>query len=156
MVLVPRGASDEQLLGIVRHWADVLALGDYRSVSAELGYLLAFDDSSEECIRRGIKNYRSPEYYPGVEDFNVTNWRKATGGNPAPRCQVTRFAANDTKLVGAVTFDLPLNGKWSDLTADFVYFEKVNPLEGYVLRLEEIRSLAQMHREQNALPNDAA
>jgi hypothetical protein len=41
-------------------------------------------------------------------------------------------------MAGAVAFDLPLNSRWSDLAADFVFFETGNTNAGYTLRLEEI------------------
>jgi len=148
MVLVPRDALDETVMDIARNWVDVLATGDYETVATELGYLIAFDEPSGTCIRRQIESYRSPDYYPGVDTFTVTSWRTAKGGYPAPRHQVTWFEPNDIGMVGVVVFDLPLNGKWSDLTAYFVYFDNKKLEEGYVLCLEEIKSVAQMHREQ--------
>ena len=53
-------------------------------------------------------------------------------------------------MVGSVTFDLPLNGQWSDLTADFVFFEGADARAGYPLGLEEIGSWRQMQREIEA------
>jgi hypothetical protein len=47
------------------------------------------------------------------------------------------YEPNDSALVGAVSFRLPLNGEWSDLTADFVLFE-TDAEDGFLLRLEEI------------------
>jgi hypothetical protein len=61
---------------------------------------------------------------------------------------VTRYELNNiggTGLRGAVQFDLPLNGKWSDLTADFVFWE--HDAENYTLALEEIHSVNQTLRE---------
>ena len=98
-----------------------------------------------EWLRTAIKSYVSPEYFPDVTDFVVTDWRTANGGNPEPLRSVTWYQPNSVRLRGAVQFDLPLNGKWSDLTADFVFFDYDN--EGYSLALEEIRSLKQLQRE---------
>ena len=121
MVYVPRDASDDDVLGIVRGWIGVLVLEDYAAVADGLGYLIAYGEPVAECIRRKIKNYRSPDFYPGIEDFVVTNWRIAVGGNPEPIQKLTWFEPNETRLVGALQFALPLNGKWSDLEADFVW-----------------------------------
>ena len=147
MVFIPHKASDEEILIIVRQWIGVLASEDYAKVFAELGYLTAFNDPGNEVIQRQIKNYRSPDLYPGVTDFKVTAWRLAKGGKSNPRQRVIRYKPNDTKLAGAVEFDLPLNGKWSDLTADFVFFDNAKFREGYVLCLEEIDSFLQWQRE---------
>jgi hypothetical protein len=150
MIFVPRNASDEQVLDIVREWIDVLTKEDYEAVFAAVGYSLSFGEPGAECIRKEIKKYRSPEYFLGVEEFTVTDWRTAHGGNPTPAQKVTWYKPNSTRLAGAVVFDLPLNGQWSDLTADFVFFENDNVDEGYVLCLEEIGSWTQTQREMEA------
>ncbi|MDR3481122.1 MAG: hypothetical protein P4L91_10450 [Burkholderiaceae bacterium] len=147
MILVPQNASQEQVLRIVLEWVEVLAKEDYRAVYSALGYALAFGEPGDECIRAEIKKYRSPEYYPGIVDFRVTDWRTAIGGNPSPKKKVIWYKANSTGLAGAVAFDLPLNGKWSDLTADFVFCEHDD--ETYVLGLEDIGSMAQRQRESD-------
>jgi hypothetical protein len=146
MVFIPHKATDEEILAIVRQWVDVLASEDYAKVFAELGYSMAFN-SDEQIIRQQIKNYRSPEFYPNVTDFKVTDWRTAKDGNPKPRRKVIRYKPNGLKMAGAVEFDLPLNGRWSDLTADFVYYDKEVFQEGYVVALEEIHSFMQRQRE---------
>jgi hypothetical protein len=147
MVFIPRKATDEEILTIVRQWVEVLATEDYAKVFAELSYLMAYNCPGDKAICRQIKNYRSPEFYPNVTDFKVTNWRTTKGGNPNPSRYVTRYKIDSTKLAGAIGFDLPLNGKWSDLTADFVFFENEEFTQGYVLALEEIQSVAQRQRE---------
>ena len=149
MVFIPHKATDEEILTIIQQWVEVLAAEDYAKAFAELGYSMSpyFDCSGDEAIRREIKSYRSPDFYPGITDFKVTDWRLAKDGKPNPRQRVIRYKPNDTKLAGAVEFDLPLNGKWSDLTADFVFFDNPKFREGYVLCLEEIDSFLQWQRE---------
>jgi hypothetical protein len=145
MILIPQNATNEEILDTIRKWVDVLAAEDYETVVAELGFLTGSYSSPAECLRAQIKRYVSPEYFPGVTDFVVTDWRTAHGGNPKPLSTVTWFNPNSVGLRGAVSFDLPINGKWSDLTADFVFFENNN--EGYRLALEEISSVKQSQRE---------
>ena len=147
MIYVPRNASDDEVLELILGWIDVLAEEDYDAVANSLGYLRAFDTPPAQCIRQQIKNYRSPDYYPGVEDFVVSNWRTAAGGNPTPKKKLTWFEPNETRLVGALELDLPLNGKWSDLEADFVWFENDDRAQGFFLRLEDISSFSQIQRE---------
>ena len=145
MILVPQNASEEQILSIVLNWVEVLAKEDYKAVYSALGYALAFDEPGAECIRTEMKKYRLPEYYPGIDDFRVTDWRTAIGGNPSPKKTVIWYKVNSTGLAGAVAVDLPLNEKWSDLTADFVFCEHDD--EAYILSLEDIGSAAQRQRE---------
>ena len=154
MIFVPRDASDEQVLDIAHHWIDILAREDYTMTFEALGYSLLYqcDCPGPECIRSKIKLYRSPDFYPGIEDFTVTNWRTAMGGNPTPTQKITWYKPNDTGLRGVLAIDLPLNGKWSDLQADFVWFENKFLGEGFPLALEEIGSLAQHDRESENAP----
>lgn len=146
MRFVPRGATDEQVLDIVRGWVDVLSKEEYETVFKEIGLSIRGEAPGAECIQGCIQYYRSPEYYPGSEKFTVTDWRTAQGGNPEPVQRVKWYEPNSTKMAGAVSFDLPLNGCWSDLTADFVFFENDDP-EGYSLNLEEISSWVQDQRD---------
>lgn len=144
MVLVPHNATNDAVLDIIRKWIDVLAKEDYETVVEELGFLTGYD-SRAEWLRTQIKRYVSPEYFPGVTDFVVTDWRLAQGGNPEPQKWVEWYSPNTLDLRGAVGFDLPLNGKWSDLTAHFVFFEHDN--ENYTLALEDIMSIKQLGQE---------
>lgn len=121
LVRVPISASDEELLRIVQYWLDVLATEDYEKVFENIGYAVAFG-AGAEAIRRDIKCYRSQELYPGVSDFRVTNWRTAVGGNPDTDACIRRFKGytEDLPIVATVDTFLPLNGRWSDLSASFV------------------------------------
>ncbi len=125
MIFVPQDASNEQVLTIVRDWLDLLAREDYQAAFAAIGAWHIRGEWTPEYLRDDIKGYRSPEYYPGVEDFTVTEWRMAQGGNPDAKQEVRWFLEppDNFPLVGTVSFDLPLNGRWSDLCADFVLFK---------------------------------
>jgi hypothetical protein len=147
MKVVPRDASDDQVLDIVRGWIEILATGDYQSVFENLGYAIASGPRSADLIRNAIESYRSPDYFPGVTDFAVSDWRTAQGGNPTPLQKMTWFRPNSIRMVGAFAFDLPLNGRWSDLTANFVLFERDGPDAAHSLGLEDIQSYKQMQRD---------
>lgn len=148
---IPKDASDAQVIAIIRAWLDVLAQQDYERVFAALGYGMAFGDPGAASIRGALARYRSLTYYPGVEDFVVTDWRSAEGGNPTPLQALARYRPGATGLVGAAEFDLPLNGKWSDLTACFVWFRGNTEEDACRLSLEDICSTRQLQREADAL-----
>jgi len=128
---------------------DALALGEFEKVFDALGYALAYQEAipGPEVIRRRIEGYRSSDYYPGETTFKVTDWRVASGGNPNPKKEVTRFEPSTLGLLVAISFDLPLNGKWSDLTAEFVVFASTKQDRDCSFSLEEISSWAQTQRE---------
>jgi len=138
MVRVPVSATDDELLALVRTWLDALAAERYELVFAELGYAMAYGEGAT-AIRRDIERYRSSRYFPGVESFRVSDWRGAVGGNPKPTVLVRRYAFNpQLPIVATVEVDLPLNGKWSDLEADFVVTVQGPAERDGVLCLEDI------------------
>ena len=131
--------TESGLLEITRHWVNVLATEDYDAVFNALGYAMVYQTpelSGAERIRAEIKSYRSEQYYPGVTDFSVSFWERASGGNPNPYRLIRFYKPNDLKIIATIEFDLPLNGKWSDLQAHFVLFEIENNL--YALNFEDI------------------
>lgn len=153
MIMVPRDATRPEVLDIVRDWIDLLSAEDFRAVANALGYGSSYGRSAAESIRNDIQSYRSDEFFPGVETFRVTNWRTATGGNPNPMRQVIWYRPNSMRLAGSVAFALPLNGKWSDLIADFVFQDRGSP-EGYVLSLEDISPWSERKRAVAAVPEE--
>lgn len=136
MIFVSRDIPDEDLIHVVRGWIDVLSEKRYDEFFDALGYSLAGDSASVDWIESDLSRYRS-DLYPGITDFEVTNWRTAQGGYPNPKEEVVWYQPNETGLAGAVTYTLPLNGRWSDATADFILVETNSP-EGLLLKLEEI------------------
>ncbi len=136
MIYVKRDFSDADLLLIIKSWIDVLKEKRYQCFIEALGYSLGNGEPKAGWIISDLKRYRS-DLFSEVEHFEITDWRTAIGGNKNPKAEVIRYEPNETGLVGAVSFDLPLNGRWSDLTADFVLLETDYP-EGYLLRFEEI------------------
>lgn len=138
MVRVPVSATDDELLALVRTWLDALAAERYELLFEELGYAMAYDGGAT-AIRRDIERYRSSRYFPGVDSFRVSDWRTALGGNPKPTALVRRYAFNpQLPIIATVEVDLPLNGKWSDLEADFVVTVQGPAEREGVLCLEDI------------------
>jgi hypothetical protein len=138
MVRVPVSATDDELLALVRTWLDALAAERYELLFSELGYAMAYGEGAA-AIRRDIERYRSSRFFPGVESFRVSDWRTAVGGNPEPTVLVRRYRFNpQLPIIATVEVDLPLNGKWSDLEADFVVTVKGPAEREGVLWLEDI------------------
>ncbi|MGH9878565.1 MAG: hypothetical protein ACRD5H_13080 [Nitrososphaerales archaeon] len=140
MELVPLSATDDDLLVIVRSWLEVLAAKDYERVFSELGYAMAYG-ADAAAIRRDIEKYRSAEFYPGISEFHVTDWRTARGGNPSPLALIRRYKLSERlPIVATIEVDLPLNGRWSDLEADFVVTAENASDSVGILSLEDISS----------------
>jgi hypothetical protein len=146
-VRVSLSASDEDLLQVARSWVDVLAAEDYDQVFENLGYAMAAG-AGPLGIRRDIERYRSSELYPGVTRFTVTTWSTAVGGNPDPTRLVRRYKYSESlPIVATIEIDLPLNGRWSDLEADFVVTVRQQGDAEGTLALEDICSPASLRED---------
>jgi hypothetical protein len=149
MVYISRTATNSQVLEVIFPWIDALAREEYDVVFENLGYAMAyqFKMPGAACIRHVIESYRSRNLYPGEKSFKVTPWKDARGGNKFPSKIVTWYQKNSLGLVGSCTFDLPINGRWSDLSAEFVWFDNENLNEDNILSLEDI-TFPKMFEEQ--------
>ena len=131
--------DDQAVRAHVLACAELLAACEFERVGAEFGFALAFDRPRSECIREAISSYRSEQFFPGEREFQVTDWRVAVGGNPAPKSKLTWYKPSALPR-GVFEFDLPLNGRWSDLLAEFVLFESSEQPGQFVVSLEDISS----------------
>jgi hypothetical protein len=140
MVYVSRTATSSEVVELIFPWIDALAREEYAKVYETLGYAMAYQLAlpGPDCIRYMIESYRSKDLFPGEKSFKVTPWKSAIGGNKFPSKLVKFYKKNSIGIVGSCTLDLPLNGKWSDLSADFVWFENADPSKGCSLALEHL------------------
>jgi hypothetical protein len=113
----PQTASDEELLDGVKMWVDMLA--EERFPEA---YQLTAHDShyawTPDLIRSVVVGYGLP-HESGNHEYRISKICEARGG-PSPRWEVDRWQDTEPRYrVGFISFDLPLDGEWSDLTATF-------------------------------------
>ena len=126
--------SDEEIIRHIETWIGKLADEDY--VSA---YNLVDHDPyykwSPRLIEKVINGYGLPEPHPSGEVFKVTPISSALGEEPTREIERNNYKDN---RIGYVMYDLPLNGKWSDLSATF---RLENNEAGVKVILEEIHVL---------------
>ena len=140
-MFVRKDATDDQLVGLIEHWIDILANEDYEAFYNSLGFAMLYQFeglSGPESIKSAIESYRSVVLYPGEECFKVSHCSRTAGGNSEPVKYVARYEPNSLKIKCAISYDLPLNGKWSDLGAEFVVLENSESTEYDNLSLEGI------------------
>ena len=127
-------AEDAQILAVAREWVALLADERYEEAMALLS---PSDQWSPAMVQTWIQNYGWHEPPADGSVYRVTDLAAATGATASfPRHEVDRFdhPAADGR-VAAVWFDLPLNGRWSDLTATFVVRQLDQSL---VLELDDV------------------
>ena len=139
MKKIPLTATDDEILGVVREWAAALANSDYEAAFA-LTDQDPYHQWTPELIKAVIQGYGLPEPRRDGQVFRVTPMDSAKGG-AQPRHAVEYFdvprfiEGTDQMVIGEVWFDLPVNGEWSDLTANF---EVRRDKTGILLVLNEI------------------
>ncbi len=129
----PQTASDAKLLDGVKMWVDMLAEERFSEA-----YQLTAHDSyhawTPDLIRSVVAGYGSP-HKPGEHEYRISKVSDTRGGS-SPRWVVDRWKdAEPRHRVGFVSFDLPVDGEWSDLTATFEIVERHDQL---VLVLQDI------------------
>ena len=135
MEYVSRNISSEELLDQVSGWISILAEERYGEFFDALGYSIAGGEATSDWIKHNIEMYRDEALYPGESVMRVTSIMNAVEGYEYAKKKVEWFEHNDTSIVCAVTYHLPINGRWSNLSADFVIFDTE---DGWLLKLEEI------------------
>jgi hypothetical protein len=134
MIELPLTASKEDILKVVESWVEALAQGDYKQ-AYEMTYHLPDDPYTPEFLPTWLANYGWHETYQ-VTSLNAVSPKPE--GQVPPYRDVDFFKtlpAENGSTVGYIDFDLPLNGEWSDLTAQFDIWQLNDSL---VLRLMEI------------------
>ena len=130
MKTLPAEASDEEILDAVREWVGLLAEERYKEA---YDFVVNPEHNpwhwSPQLLEKVIRSYGS---YHKQELFRVTPLEEAVS-NRKPNHDVRRHRQDG--LEGFVWFDLPLNGKWSDLVAIITF----RPINGRLaLELESI------------------
>jgi hypothetical protein len=123
--------TDEEILHFVEAWIDDLARGDYAGAFRRTEHD-SYYKWTPDLMRSVVRGYGLPEPHRSGKVFAVTSRESALGG--PPQRTVDRNGIRPPALA-EVWYDLPLNGKWSDLTATL----RVEPREGgSVVVLQEI------------------
>ena len=126
---LPSQPADSEILALVERWIDDLVAGDYERAFARTAHdpHYGWTPSLMESV---IQGYGFPEPHQRGP-FRVTERTEAEGRR---RYEVERDETPPDVAV-FVSYSLPLNGEWSDLTATFRVEEKNTHAE---LILEEI------------------
>lgn len=150
MIYISNRASDEDVLQIVQTWVDIWA--EHGPEAALTAISLDRNDTwTPELLEYAVTSYHQSELYPNTSRFIVTSPTAATVANHMPMREVKWYAPNSTGLAGDVRFDLSLNGRWSDLLADFDLWVSNALDESYLLTLDEIRCWDQYWSEQEQI-----
>ncbi len=129
----PKTASDENLLEGVKKWVDLLAEDAFADAFNFTAHDSYYSWTSEQ-IRSVIAGYGHPHEL-GAHEYRISKISETRGGT-SPRWEVDRWQdAKPSSRVGFISFGLPLDGEWSDLTATFEILQNQDHL---VLVLNDI------------------
>ena len=136
MIVLPKDATDEDIINVVRDFVNLLAKERYVE-AFEMMYRNSKDEMSPELIKRLIEGYGFDESVKDV--FRVASLEKMK--NQEPEFQIDWLESvkgEKPRDIGTIHYDLPINGEWSDLTAIFDVYELEN---GIALSLYDIHVL---------------
>ena len=136
MIVLPKDATDEDIINVVRDFVNLLAKERYVE-AFEMMYRNSKDEMSPELIKRLIEGYGFDESVKDV--FRVTSLEEMK--NQEPEFQIDWLESvkgEKPREIGTIHYDLPINGEWSDLTAIFDVYELEN---GIALSLYDIHIL---------------
>lgn len=133
MLFLPKHATDEEILDVVRQWVNTLANKDYDAAFA-MTYHGPDEHWTPQLMQEVIEDYGS-RVSPDSSVWSITPWETATIDVQSPEPDWDVQPSHDVHwsdepnmdldppLLGYVWFDLPVGGKWSDLTATFYILE---------------------------------
>ena len=126
MKVLPVDASDDQILDVCREWVELVAAGRFADAIDLLRVPSTYDTSQRwttESLQTYIGNYGSWEPPAAGRVVRITPLRTARipvdRPNVRPHADVVRLTSN--RATGSVELDVPLDGEWSDLTAQFEF-----------------------------------
>jgi hypothetical protein len=126
MRLLPAEATDDQIVALCYDWVELAARDDYSGALALLWVPPDYDPSqhwSPDSLRMYVANYGSWDPLPDGRTMRITSTYDATArldiAGSSARVEVGRH--DPDRRSGWVDMDLPLNGAWSDLTAQFEF-----------------------------------
>jgi hypothetical protein len=119
-------ASDDEILEVCREWIDLVAAGRFADAIEFLYVPSKYDPSQHwtpESLQTYVGNYGSWEPLADRRIVRVTPL--TTARTPVhrrkfrPHADVIRHSSD--RRAGSAELDLPLDGEWSDLTAQFEF-----------------------------------
>ncbi len=120
MMTLPSNATDADLLAVVGIWVDLLAAGEYAQAQAVLAHGVENRDWPPERVAAVIAAYEPCIQARAEGAVRVTPVRTARVADFLPRRAVSRYKFDSRPAMeGMIHFDLPINGAWSDLMANF-------------------------------------
>jgi hypothetical protein len=143
MLDFPLNTTDEAILEGVRRWIDLLAAEQYDQAVRCLYQPSDMGQTwTPSLLKSLITNYGFIEPRTDGKTYRVTSPSSTTLGRSHPYQDVEWFPHDSAQasrgVAGFVTFDLPLNGEWSDVTATFLIHKVSGRL---LLQLEDIHVL---------------
>jgi hypothetical protein len=126
MKVLPADATDDQVLTLCREWVELVATDRLDSALDLLWIPPDYDESQHwtaASLRTYIENYGSWQPMRDGSKWRMTSMKSARAPDDRqgfePRANLVRLQRD--RHAGAVNLDVPLNGQWSDLTAQFEF-----------------------------------
>jgi hypothetical protein len=126
MRLLGADASDDEVLGLCRLWVELVAADRLEEAIDLLWVPPTYDEAQHwtpDSLRIYIENYGSWSPTADGSTWRLTSLETAQvpRGDAGFRPHASLVRHRDDPRGGSVDLDVPLNGEWSDLTAQFEF-----------------------------------
>jgi len=118
-VRLPCFPSEREVFEVVERWVDALSDGQFHK-AYDLTVHDAYYNWSPALMQLVIEGYGHPEPHP-KGPFVVTSRKSALG---VPRHEIDWWDEEQRSAIGEVWYDMPLNGRWSDVTTTFLLVQR--------------------------------
>jgi hypothetical protein len=126
MKVLSLDATDDDILGVCREWVELVATGRFADAIDMLYVPTNYDPSrhwTPESLQTYIGNYGSWDPLGDRRVVRVTPIATARvpANRPGRRPYADAVRLSTDPRAGSVDLDVPLDGEWSDLTAQFEF-----------------------------------
>ncbi len=137
------GVADETVLDAVRQWIELLVAERYAEAVGQLYQPSDTGGWTPQLVEALVTNYGQVDPRADGKVYRATSTGNAVTQRRINPYQDVEWFPHDSAqyargVVGFVTFDIPLNGEWSDVTATFLVHKVVDKL---LLELEDMHVL---------------
>ncbi len=118
---LPISASKDTLMATVEEWIDLLVAKKYQE-ALDFIYPIPYPEWDAQYLENWIRNYGFDQPLKDGATVEITSRHEATGKQFNREFEASDpFVDENTGLevIGTVLYDVPLDGKWSDLTVQF-------------------------------------
>ncbi len=121
MKKIPLTSEKETIIATVEEWVDLLVAKQYQA-ALDFIYPIPYPEWTADYLENWIKNYGFDQPLKDGRTVEITPRETAKGKQYNRDYEIYELHVDEVtglEVIGMVHYDVPLDGEWSDLTAQF-------------------------------------